>query len=252
MTDKQPDIGLFIIGDEILSGRRQDRHLGAVIDRLQTRGLLLSWSSILGDDMELLVRRFRETFESEAIVFSCGGIGGTPDDLTRLAVAKALEIDVERHPEGIKLLERFARKKGRELLPEHYRMIEFPAGAELIPNPVNSIPGFSIRNHHFVPGFPDMAWPMIDWVLNNHYPDLNNANYQEYSVMLYDVPESEVIPIMEMLQADFKVKAFSLPRMIDTGFRVELGIKGQAEVLCIAKTAMLDTLNQRGYRWEDQ
>ncbi|WP_278977136.1 molybdopterin-binding protein, partial [Oligella urethralis] len=82
---KSRKFGLIIVGDEILSGRRQDKHLSKVIELLSARGMDLSWARFIGDDLDELVRIYRETFASGDIVFSTGGIGATPDDKTREA-----------------------------------------------------------------------------------------------------------------------------------------------------------------------
>ncbi|MFQ6687306.1 molybdopterin-binding protein, partial [Bordetella pertussis] len=84
-------IGLIIVGDEILSGRRQDKHFSKVVELLGARGLKLSWAELLPDDRATLAAVLRRSFASGDIVFSCGGIGGTPDDHTRQAAAEALD-----------------------------------------------------------------------------------------------------------------------------------------------------------------
>lgn len=99
--------GLFIFGDEILSGKRQDRHFEQVKSILAARGLALSWVHYLGDDRMRCVRAFRESFASGDVVFSCGGIGSTPDDHTRQAAAEALQTDLVLHPQA----ERFIRER---------------------------------------------------------------------------------------------------------------------------------------------
>lgn len=221
-----PSFGLVIVGDEILSGRRTDTHLAKVVEMLNQRGLCLSWARILGDDMDELVECYRQSFAKGHVVLSTGGIGATPDDLTREAVARALGTVTERHPEGVELLKQFARETGRELTEARYRLVEFPRGSTVIPNPVNRIPGFSIRHHHFVPGFPQMAWPMLEWVLDTHYRDCADRNYREYALTVVNAHESAIIPVMETLLAQYPdVKVFSLPIIADVP-RVELGVKG--------------------------
>lgn len=249
------NIGLLIIGDEILSGRRCDKHLPKMIEILQARGLTLSWARIASDDPALLVRTYRESFEESrkhnTIVFSTGGIGGTPDDLTREAVAKALDSSTERHPEGVKILEEFVKQFDRKLTEERYRMVTFPKGSSLIPNPINTIPGFSIKRHHFVPGFPEMAHPMIEWVLDNIYPELANSQYTEQALMLFDTYESRIIPLMEsLLQQWPQVKIFSLPIINQPTPQIELGAKGQTAEVKEVMSAMKRQLKELGVRWE--
>ena len=249
MNRPSVEFGLIVVGDEILAGRRRDGHLGAVIELLAERGLELAWCRIVGDDRALLVRNLRETMATDAIVFCCGGIGATPDDVTREAAAEAAGLPIERHPDGAAILrERFEPER----LTEHrLRMIDFPAGAALIPNPVNRVPGFSIRDHHFVPGFPNMAWPMIEWVLDCHFGHLARPRSVSHAVHV-DAPESDLVPLLERLGAAHPAVRFSsLPDMHQQGYRVELGVHGPAPEARAALEALQRALDEAGVRRED-
>lgn len=220
--------GLVIIGDEILSGRRQDKHLPYLIELLKSKGQTLSWVKILADDEPKLVEEFQRSLSEKDIVFSTGGIGGTPDDLTRGAVAKALQEPLQRHPDAIPILEQRARERQQTVTPEQFRMIEFPERARLIPNPINRIPGFSVANHHFMPGFPQMAAPMMEWVLDTYYQHLTLTDYCEKNLWVENVAESTLSPMMEALLVQFpRVKLFSLPMIRERGSLLELGLKGR-------------------------
>jgi molybdopterin-biosynthesis enzyme MoeA-like protein len=166
-----PSFGAIIIGDELLSGRREDKHLGKVLELLKARGLRLASVRYVGDERPRLVQTLRESFASGDIVFSFGGIGATPDDHTRQAAAEALGLPLALHPEAeAEIRARF----GDEITPQRLQMGVYPVGAEIIPNPFNRIPGFSIHNHFFVPGFPVMAWPMVEWVLDQRFAHLHH------------------------------------------------------------------------------
>src|SRR3954471_10999517 len=182
--------GAYIIGDEILVGKREDKHLAFLIKALAVRGLRLSWAQYLGDDRELLVGAFKRSFATGDVVFSFGGIGATPDDHTRQAAAAALGVPLQLHPEA----EREIRGRfGGETTPQRLMMGEFPEGAIIIPNPVNRIPGFSLRDHHFVPGFPQMAWPMVEWILDSKYRHLfDRDRWDEASMLVYEAGESQL------------------------------------------------------------
>lgn len=168
--------GMIIIGDEILSGRRTDKHLPKVIELLSARGLSLDWADYIGDDRERITATLKRAFASGDIVFSTGGIGATPDDHTRQCAAAALGVPLELHPEAAELIRARIRETAGEKpvdldLPENLHRLNmgtFPKGASIIPNSYNRIPGFSAGNIHFVPGFPVMAWPMISgcWTTN--------------------------------------------------------------------------------------
>lgn len=245
-----PNFGLVIVGDEILSGRRTDRHLAKVVEMLNQRDLCLSWARILGDNVDELVDCYRHSFTKGHIVLSTGGIGATPDDLTRQAVAQALDTVTERHPEGVELLHQYARETGRELTDARYRLVEFPRGSDIIPNPVNGIPGFSIRDHHFVPGFPQMAWPMLEWVLDTYYLNYANRNYREYALMVVGAHESNILPVLEMLLVRHPdVKTFSLPILGDVP-RIELGVKGPQLSAKQAFADLKQELQARSLHWQ--
>ena len=219
--------GAIIVGDEILVGKRQDKHLSFVIQALARRGLRLAWCEYHGDDPARLTAALRRSFASGDVVFSCGGIGATPDDHTRQCAAAALGLPLALHPEA----EREIRDRfGGETTAQRLKMGEFPAGAEIIPNPFNRIPGFALRDHWFVPGFPQMAWPMIEWVLDTRYRELfDRDRWAEDSVIVYELPESAIAPLMERINAKYPgLKAFSLPSMGEGGTRrhIELGVRG--------------------------
>jgi len=244
MSESAPRFGLVIVGDEILSGKRQDKHLPKVIELLAARALSLSWARYAGDDRALLTPLLRDAFSSGDIVFSCGGIGATPDDHTRQCAAAALGRPLQLHPGARDLIvERMrdvAAEQGQPFEPERadnlhrLNMGMFPEGAALIPNPYNKIPGFSVAQVHFVPGFPVMAWPMIEWVLDHHYLALQRVQaHAERSVIVFGSMEATLTPLMEDIEHRIAgVKVFSLPCVDDRhlyGRHIELGVKGPPE-----------------------
>lgn len=245
------NFGAFIIGDEILVGKRQDKHLTFIIEALGRRGLRLSWAQYLGDERGLITAALKRTFASGDAVFSFGGIGATPDDHTRQCAAAALGVALELHPEA----EREIRGRfGVETTPQRLAMGEFPRGARVIPNPVNRIPGFSVGEHHFVPGFPQMAQPMVEWVLETRYRALFDSHrWAEASVLVYEAGESQLIPAMESIEKRFtKVKAFSLPSMGADGSRihVELGIRGDPAEVAPAMDALRALVREAGFPYK--
>ena len=220
-----PSFAALIIGDEILSGKRRDQHLPHLIESLGGRGLALVAVHYLGDDRERLVAHLRDSFERGDIVFSFGGIGATPDDHTRQAAAAALRVPLARHPEAVASIE---AQFGAAAYPHRVLMAEFPEGAAIIPNPVNRVAAFSVRDHHFLPGFPQMAWPMLDWVLATHYPHLVVERPVERALVVHDAGESQLLPLMSENVTRFpRVKLFCLPSFVGDGRRrLELGVRG--------------------------
>ena len=188
--------GAFIIGDELLVGKREDKHLAFLIGALARRGLRLGWAHYLGDDPARLTDALARSFASPDVVFSFGGIGATPDDHTRQCAAAARLVPLELHPDAEREIR--ARFPGTEVTPQRLQMGEFPQGAAIIPNPVNRIPGFSIADHHFVPGFPQMAWPMVEWVLETRYRErFDSQRWTEASMLVFQAGESQLIPAMQ-------------------------------------------------------
>lgn len=252
--------GLIIVGDEILSGKRQDKHMSKVIELLTARGLALSWARYVGDDRPAITAALRDAFTGGDVVFSCGGIGATPDDHTRQCAAAALGRPLELHPEARALiLERMqdvAREQGLPYEPERadnvhrLNMGVFPQGAQIIANPYNKIPGFSVGDLHFVPGFPVMAHPMIESLLDGRYAALHGSLAQtERSVVVYGAMEASLTPLMERIEADHPgVKVFSLPSVDHPvhGRHIELGVKGRGDGLALAYRALHAGLVQFG------
>ncbi len=256
----------IIIGDEILSGKRADKHLPKAIELLGARGLQLAYADYVGDDKAritaTLSRAFKAARESGDVLFSFGGIGATPDDHTRQCAAAALGVELALHPDAKALItERMkdtAKEQGVPFDPDRHDNIHrlnmgvFPAGAEIIPNPYNKIPGFTVRAGegavHFLPGFPVMAWPMMAWVLDTMYPALHQKSaYIEKSIIVSGSMEATLTPLMEAIEAaHVGVKVFSLPSVDHPtyGRHIELGVKGAPAAIELAYPALLAGLGQ--------
>lgn len=242
------NFGLYIIGDEILSGKRKDAHLSKVIQLLSERGLSLSWAHFLGDVPAQITALFKQSMARGDIVFSFGGIGATPDDYTRQCAADAAGLPIERHQWAATEIE---SQYGERAYPKRILMADFPKGADLIPNPINRVAGFSINEHYFVPGFPEMGHPMIEWVLETYYEDLfHQQDYLESSIMVTEAGESDLIDLMnEILAAHKDVKVFSLPRS-NQHRMTELGVKGDRAAVELALNALKNGVSTLGFPWE--
>jgi molybdopterin-biosynthesis enzyme MoeA-like protein len=241
--------GALIIGDEILSGKRQDKHFAAIIGILKARGLGLSWSMNLPDDPALITPVLTSTLARADIVFSFGGIGATPDDHTRQCAAAAAGVPLELHPDAKREIEgRF----GVEAYPKRIQMGVFPVGSRIIPNPYNRVPGFSFAHHHFLPGFPEMAWPMMEWVLDMEYRHLHSTTPAvDLAIIVKDAGESQLIDLMNECIARYPgLKLFSLPSFTPAGRRIELGIKGEAKLAASALEFLSHGVGALGFAWD--
>lgn len=244
--------GAIIIGDEILSGKRQDGHLARTLSALGARGLQLAWCHYLGDDPDLIETTFARTFGSGDAVFSFGGIGATPDDHTRAAAARAAGVALRLHPDAeAEIRARFGNDP-KSLTPQRLMMGEFPEGSKIIPNPYNRIPGFSFKEHYFFPGFPQMAWPMLEWVLETHYRDrFAPGSIAESSIIVREAGESQLIELMNVCQARYgRIKVFSLPRL-EPDRHIELGVRGEPGEVQGAIAALKQGVSALGFPWAD-
>jgi molybdopterin-biosynthesis enzyme MoeA-like protein len=258
------NVGIIIIGDEILSGRREDKHLAKTIELFAARGLQLAYADYVGDAPERITATLRRAFASGDVVFSFGGIGATPDDHTRQCAADALQRPLLLHPEAKILIRQrmqdMAIEKGEPYEPERddnlhrLNMGVFPEGARIIPNPYNKIPGFSCDGSgdgavHFVPGFPVMAWPMLEWVLDTSYSaHFRQDAWQENSVIVFGAMEASLTPLMERIEKAHPVKVFSLPSVDHPtyGRHIELGVKGAPGAVEAAYADLLASLKALG------
>jgi len=243
--------GALIIGDEILSGKRQDKHLAKVIDALGARGLALSWAQYLGDERARIVETLSRTFATGDVVFGFGGIGATPDDHTRQAAAEAAGVSLALHPEAKAEIE---ARFGAEAYPTRILMGHFPAGSGIVPNPYNRVPGFSLGEHFFFPGFPEMAWPMMEWVLDHRYPHLHRTTRDlDEAIIVREAGESQLVDLMNDIVARYPtLKLFSLPHIGVGGRHIELGVRGEKVAVGTAMAEIRAGVSRLGFPWEDR
>lgn len=249
-------IGAIIIGDEIMLGRRADKHFPKLIEILGARGLVLDWALHAGDDRQRLTETLRRTLAGDDIVFSFGGIGNTPDDHTRQAAAAATGVELVLHTDAEREIRARFAEIGREVTDLQLGLGRFPAGSRIIPNPYNRIPGFSQGHHHFVPGFPQMAWPMVEWVLDSYYRERFHARpTAEAAILVWQGLEGSLIELMREVEADFSgVKVFSLPFLGSEQVQrhIELGVRGAPEQVPGAMVAIRQGVKELGYSFDEK
>ena len=209
-----------IIGSEILNGRREDRHFAYLRDALLKKGYSLYGSFIIKDD-PLLIKKVFTLIQKDpnGVMFSFGGIGATPDDLTR-------EIAAEVFGDGKLYCHNKAKKKieaqfGKDAYPNRILMAYLPKDAALLENPVNNVPGFTLKNRYFfMPGFPQMAHPMIKEALT-----LFPNNYQAKEIFCVYASENDILDIMKALPKNIEFS--SLPSFSKEGYKTEIALFGK-------------------------
>ncbi len=193
---KNPTFYSVIIGTELLNGRREDSHFSFFNKELVKRGWEHKANFVIKDDPTFLKEVFKLVkSDPNSVMFSFGGIGSTPDDFTReiASISFTSEYPV-RHKEAEEII---IERLGEKAYPHPIKMADIPRNSKLIFNPVNNMPGFQLEDRFFfVPGFPQMAHPMISSVLEEFYP--KNSEKYSCSFIAY-CSEARMIDIMEAL-----------------------------------------------------
>lgn len=216
---KTPHFYAVIIGSEILNGRRDDKHFLYVRNALLTRGHTLFSSCIIKDDPVLIHNTFSMIKnDPDAVMFSFGGIGSTPDDLTRKIAADVFRngalVPHEQFTRDI--LERFAEAA----YPHRIHMAELPNNANLLHNPINNMSGFYLdERFFFMPGFPEMSHPMVEEALERFYP---KAPLLYRHTLIAQTSENTLIEVMNRMDED--VDFSSLPMMNSGNPTVEISV----------------------------
>jgi molybdenum cofactor synthesis domain-containing protein len=153
---------LLVIGDEILSGRTQDKNVAQVALWLNEQGIRLAEVRIVPDDIGRIVEAVNRLRASHDYLFTTGGIGPTHDDITVDAMAAAFGVPVIVHPQARQILEDYYRDRPGGLTEARLRMARVPEGAELIPNPSSGAPGVRMGNVYILAGVPHIAASMLE------------------------------------------------------------------------------------------
>lgn len=153
---------LLVIGDEILSGRTQDKNVGQVALWLNQHGIRLAEVRIVPDEIRRIADAVNELRAAYDYLFTTGGIGPTHDDITVDAMAEAFGVPVMVHPEARAILENYYRDRPGGLTEARLRMARVPEGAELIPNPSSGAPGVKMGNVYILAGVPYIAASMLE------------------------------------------------------------------------------------------
>jgi len=222
----EPKFFALIIGTEILNRRRTDAHFNFVTKVLSDKGHKLTGSFIIEDDPALIIQTIEFIASQEnAVLFSFGGIGSTPDDHTRKCAAIALRNgDLVMHEEAKGII---VKKLGENAYPHSIKMAELPHGAKLLYNPVNNMPAFSLdERYYFMPGFPEMSHPMVTTILEELIPH-KKETYRH--TLTAHCKENIFIELMEQMPKEIEFS--SLPKLYSDGWRVSISVASEDEEL---------------------
>ena len=234
-----------IIGSEILNDRRTDKHFPFIRDALAQRGHSLFASFIIKDDTNLITSTYDMIKnDPNAVMFSFGGIGSTPDDLTRAIASQVFSdgILVSHNQFFADIIDRF----GDAAYPHRIHMADLPKNAQLLPNVINNMSGFSLENRFFfMPGFPEMSHPMVHYVLENFYPSAPPTYRQ---TLIAQTSENTLISVMHALSDEIDFS--SLPMLNDGKATVEISVASSNQELCNQSFQLfIDDLNQKSIEY---
>ncbi len=220
--EKEPNFFALIIGTEILNRRREDKHFDFLSTELLKRGYKLKGSFVIEDDPSLIIQTLKFLASiPKSVIFSFGGIGSTPDDHTRKCAAVALRDGMLI--EHTKAADIIKKNLGERAYPYPIKMAQLPKRAKLLHNPVNNMPAFYLDDRYFfMPGFPQMSHPMVEWILDNIFPEGGKKRYRRTLQAL--CRESQLIDVMESLPKDIELS--SLPKLYSDGSRVSISLSG--------------------------
>ena len=161
MSERIWTAGLVVIGDEILSGRTQDKNVAQIAIWLNVQGIQLAEVRVVPDVRDRIVAAVNAVRADYDYCFTTGGIGPTHDDITVDAIAAALGVQVVVHPQARAIMERYYETRGG-LTEARLRMARVPEGAELIPNRMSGAPGIRVGNLFILAGVPHITAGMLD------------------------------------------------------------------------------------------
>ncbi len=215
---------VIIIGNEILSGRTQDKNINHLAVKLGEQGIRLTEVRIIPDIEDRIIATIHDLKKSVNYIFTCGGIGPTHDDITAECVAKAFNVPLETNPEAYAILEK--HYGAGEFTPPRQKMAKIPRGASLILNPVSSAPGFVIEDVYVMAGVPRIMQAMLDNVLVN----LRGGDVVHSRTVSSPLPESRIAEALGDIQAKWPdIEIGSYPYFKDGGFGVSVVLRGTDE-----------------------
>ncbi len=223
---QKPNFYAVIIGTEILDRRREDKHFNYLSKALKSKGFSLFASFLIKDDRQLITKTYEMINDDPvSMMFSFGGIGSTPDDLTRQLSADVFsDGKLYRHP---KFEQDIINRMGEKAYPHRIQMSDLPKNAQLLFNPVNNMSGFHLHERFFfMPGFPEMSHPMVDEILSKYIPEPEKIFNKS---LLAECGEGNIQHLMVDLPAQIELS--SLPMMNNGNPKVELRLSSADEKL---------------------
>lgn len=229
---------ILIIGDEILTGRTADSNSNYLARALFVRGLRVQKIEVIPDNLILISQWIQNYHGLTDFTFVAGGIGGTPDDMTRLGIAKGLGIELKRNKVAEEILLKFY---GDRMNSDRMSMADLPEGCELIENDVTQAPGFKIKNIYVFAGIPNILHSMFEKIKN----EIIGEPLFEEEIKL-KVGEGDIAKFMKILNEEFPLLELGSYPTLDParGYKTQLVFRGSSEILVRQALARFNELSK--------
>lgn len=228
MLNSRPNACILVIGNEILSGRTQDKNVNYIAKKLVEIGVDLKEVRVIGDEMQVIVDTLNTLRNTYDYVFTTGGIGSTHDDLTIEAIAKSFGRKLKSYPQVYNLLEDYYKSRGVEFNSARQKMAIFPEGANLIENHVTKAPGCNIENVYAFAGVPEIMRAMFDSVATK----IKGGDKIISRSFEAKIAENEIADGLRQIANKYKeVDIGSYPQIIDNKYAVSIVIRCDDENL---------------------
>ena len=236
---------LILIGNELLSGRTQDKNLAVIAKGLNDMGIRMMAAHVIPDVRETIIQTINTVRAEYDYVFTTGGIGPTHDDITTECVAKAFGVETYVDSETAQLLRARVESRGEEMNDARLRMATFPVGAELLKNEISVAPGYKLENVFVMAGVPKIMQMMFEEAKSH----LKGGETVKSRGIAIDLGEGTIADPLANLQDRYPMLDIgSYPQMRENvGFRVSLVLRGiDEEILDQAHAELMAILADLG------
>ena len=229
---------LIVIGNEILSGRTQDKNINYIANKLVERGVELIEVRVVPDKEEAIVTAVQDLKDKVTYLLTTGGIGPTHDDITAESMAKALDIPLVNNSQAYSMLEAHYGEQG--FTPARQKMARTPRGAKLIPNPISVAPGFISKNVYVMAGVPEILVTMMDYVARM----IEGGDVVYSKTVPCRFPESVIADDLAAIQERFKkdVSIGSYPYFKDGNLGVSVVVRSSDEHVLVRAAMEVDLM----------
>lgn len=233
------EAALLVIGDEILSGRTQEKNINFLAKSMTQKGIDLLEARVVSDKEDHIIRAVDSLRLSYDYVFTSGGIGPTHDDITALSIAKAFALPLIKHEDAFAKLDSYYSVRGIEFNKARQKMAYTPQGARLIDNPVSIAPGFIVENVYVLAGVPEIFQAMVEGVISQ----LAGGVALQSATIATNLTEGDIAQELAKLQLCYNtISIGSYPHICQSGLGLNIVLRGVDSILLANLVQEIETI----------